>query len=253
MEKRLPFVCVALGCALGGLAACSDKKESTFPEETVDTGFVSPPGSFAVDAGRDAGDGGKIECKPGVADTYVPAWTAPTAAAACSAADLAAYYETCIASLGADGGATACEAWRTDAAHGTCAACIEPADGSGPIQWHRDRYYQTLNVAGCIAIQQAALGAGDCGGVYHAAVQCKRDACDACFDTEGATFKDFQACQSAAGSLDACASYESAVGTACAGYKDAGSPALECFPRGGEGQAAHFVRVMGITCGATRE
>ena len=133
-----------------------------------------------------------------------------------------------------------------------CAACIEATDQSGPIQWHDvgadARLYFTVNVAGCLAIEQGTTGASDCGGSYNAAVQCSRSSCEKCLAT-GGTFTQFSNCQKDVQSQGVCKSYENAQSEACQGYKDAGSAALDCFPGQNEQQDAFFERVEGIFCG----
>ena len=54
-----------------------------------------------------------------------------------------------------------------------------------------------------------------------------------------------------------CASKETAVASACKGYKNAGSPALACFPMGTEpdelASTGHsetfYTRMVAVTCG----
>jgi hypothetical protein len=130
-------------------------------------------------------------------------------------------------------------------------ACAEPDDGSGPIQWQLSRKFYTLNIAGCIAVTQAAGPDPEkCGEAYNAAVQCGRESCTYCFGLPNATFNTFTECQKQVGKQGICKSYETTHAAACPGYKDAGSPTLGCFNNGGtETQEVHFTRVVSLTCG----
>lgn len=254
MEKGPAFVVAAfmLGCSATIVAACSDDGGSTFNEGTPDAASDGPTGSFNVDSGN-GGDGalpGDAEpgakCEPVIPDDYQPAWNKPTKATACAAEDLAGYYEECLGNITDAGAAGACDAWK--GAHATCSQCIETADNSGPIQWYQQRYYYTLNVAGCIAIKQDKYEATDCGGAYNAAITCERDACAGCFKTNTSSFADFRACQNAASMVGMCKSLETQQGTTCSGVKTDPATAT-CFKETSEDTKTFFTRVMGIFCG----
>ena len=92
-------------------------------------------------------------------------------------------------------------------------------------------------------------GASGCGEAYNAAVQCSRESCISCI-TEANSFPLFSECQKKVGMQGICKSYETAQSAACQGYKNAGSPALECFPKTStEAQEESFyTRVVGVTC-----
>src|SRR5213075_14370 len=156
------------------------------------------------------------KCEPTIAANYTKQWTAPTqpaASAPCATADITSYYDQCLATLGQDAGASACNTWK--AGHDSCGKCIEPTSNAGPIQWYESRYYYTINVAGCVAIKQDKYGADDCGGAYGAAVNCERDACEGCFKTGTSTFNDFRNCENAASKVGLCKSLESDQSTKC--------------------------------------
>jgi hypothetical protein len=251
MQKGRAFLWMGVSVNVVALAviACSDDSSSEFQETSADAGGSQDAGTgFIVDSSSAADGAASASCNPALPDGFAPTWNPPKKSAACSAAQLGEYYEACLTTHAADAG-DPCKTW-TDA-NASCAQCVEPADGSGPIQWHRDRYYFTLNVAGCLAIQRSELGAGQCPAAYSAAIECERASCDGCFSAANATFGDFQVCQKAA-KANTCTSYEGKVSDACgAGYSTPdGGTSYECFRQPGDAnQKDHFVRVEGIFCG----
>lgn len=228
--------------------ACSSSEDSTFEDgEQKFDATDGPISSLVPDSGLDAAKPGPSSCPPAIPAGFTPAWKAPTKAAACSPAQLKEYWAKCLADptkTEADG---SCAAWK--AANTTCGDCAEPDDKSGPIQWHLSRKYYSLNIAGCIHVQQQKAELADCGEAYNSAVQCGRESCEFCFGL-GGTFEQFRDCQRLVSSEGVCKSYESVVGTKCQGIKNAGEPTLQCF---GTGQAkdaeADFTRVVGLLCG----
>lgn len=249
MQKRFAFLSVALtvGAAVLGAVACEDAIESTFPE-LEDSGGVedSGPGFFTGDA-SDKEPTEPVECKASIPATFSPTWKPPVKAAVCELADLGTYYDACVDISDVDAGAASCAAWKQD--HGECAACLEPADNNGPIQFFHERLYYGLNVAGCLALLRDELEDGACPSKYSASIECQRASCDGCLLEEGASYDDFRSCQKEARSTG-CKSYEAAVGSTCGGglaSPDGG--AAECFPVKDEGERSHFVRVEGIFCG----
>ncbi|HVH45916.1 MAG TPA: hypothetical protein VM925_26365 [Labilithrix sp.] len=240
-------VAVAAG-ALALLAAACENSEpaSNFGEGEEDSGSSAETGTFNVDAGSIVDSIAPVSCTPSLPPTFKAAWKAPTKASACSPTQLSEYFDACLTGKAPDSG-DPCKAW-TDA-NGTCASCIEPADNSGPIQWHRDRYYHTLNLAGCLALKRNEPNEGQCPASYAASIQCQRESCDDCFRTPNATFDDFKKCQASA-KKDACASLEATVGQTCGTtYNDPDGGAYDCFNSGAEAVKLHFVRVEGIFCG----
>lgn len=248
MEKIFAVALASLTAA-GLVFACSSSDDSTFdnknPTPDADT---TETGSFNT---GDGGDGSAPkDCNPAIPASFMPQWNPPNKTAACTTAEIdgtGSYYEACLA----DPTKTAdCQAWL--AAHAACAACIEPANGSGPVQWHDTtrvkRNYVTFNVAGCIAIKSNALGPNDCGAAYNAAVECGRQSCDKCFATGGSQ-DDFVACEQAVSTQGICKSYQTQQSQTCAGIKDAGAPSLDCFKGSGETSEAFFTRLITIFCG----
>lgn len=232
-----------------GFVACSSKEESVFdvepsPSSTTDAGTVDPNGSFSDEPDADAAPS---SCPPSDASEFAPRWAPPTKpdASTCMDGDIAGYWNACLADPSAK---EACAKWTAD--HASCAACIEPTNGSGPIEWHLDRYYMTLNVGGCVALQQGDASETSCGAAYNASVQCTRSYCEGCF-AAGGTFEQFTACQKQVQADKTCDAYRTAQGQACSGYKDTGSPALACFMQDGETNEAFFKRVIGLFCGGS--
>ena len=252
LHKSRAFLSVTLtvGSLALAVAACESESGSSFNENEKDAGFADTGPGFNTDGaatGKDAQ--GPVDCNPSLPATFKPAWKAPTKSAACSTPQLGQYFDACLTNQGPDAG-NPCKTWTEDTANKACAACIEPADNTGPIQWHRDRYYYTLNVAGCLALERNEPNEGECPATYAASIQCQRDSCDGCFQTEHATFADFQKCQGNA-KQSACASYEGKIGQVCGTtYNDPDGGAFDCFRKNGDAnQKEHFVRVEGIFCG----
>ncbi len=249
MQKGRAFLSVGLTVGLLALAvaACESETGSSFDETEQDAGSTDTGPGFNTDGSSNDQDGrGPIECSPSLPNSFSPNWKPPTKSSACSQAELGEYFDACLTSHGPDAG-DPCKTW-TDA-HASCAACIEPADNSGPIQWHRDRFYYTLNVAGCLAISRDEMNPGQCPATYAASIQCQRDSCSDCFLIDNATFPDFQKCQGSA-KASACASYESKISEICGTtYNDPDGGAYDCFRQSSDAdQKQHFVRVEGIFC-----
>ena len=247
----LAALCFVTAPATFVVVACSSSDNSQFPgDPPKPDAEPDSPGSFLPDSGKADGEGGATSCSPKLPDPFTPTWTTPLESAdACSTAELKQYWDACLANAAKTEGDGTCASFK--AAHATCGACAEPVDNSGPIQWQAGRKFYTLNVAGCIALEQGGTEAGatGCGEAYNAAVQCSRQSCISCI-TEANSFPLFSECQKAVGMQGICKSYETAQSAACKGYKDAGSRALACFPTTpSESQETFFTRVVGISCG----
>jgi hypothetical protein len=200
MEKGFGFLVTLITCASVGLVvvACSDEKDtSEFGGDGVDASTDSPPvfgGSSSGGEGGTSSSGGEggtpgAKCEPVIPSNYSPSWVAPTEPASpgpCNATTVGSYYDECLATLGNADHQTRCDAWKT--ANAACGQCIEPTNNGGPIQWHRSRFYYTANIAGCIAIGQDKYSNADCGYAYGAHVNCKRDACAGCWETNSSSF-----------------------------------------------------------------
>lgn len=249
------FVLASFAAMLAGtciVMACSSKEDSEFTPPTspdAQDGPISP--LVPNDSGPDGGEGGPPgTCTAEIPATFTPAWIAPSAKDnACDADELKGYWDACLADAGKTEADGTCTAYK--AAHKKCTDCAEPVDKSGPIQWQLGRQFYTLNVAGCIAVTQAAdADGGDngCGEAYNAAVQCTRESCLTCI-TAAKSFPLFSDCQRQVGMKGICKSFEDAKITPCSGYKNMGSPALTCFPVGSEAQEPYFTRVVKTICG----
>ncbi len=247
-------LCALLIASAAGVIACEQPVESTFdPEPPKRDAAPEPevpnlqPELQQGDGG--GGEGGAVKCSPSIPANFVPTWMAPTKSTACSADDLKAYYDACLVNPGTTEADGTCTKWKAD--HADCGACAEPDTGAGPVQWHSNRKYYTLNVAGCIAIQQDKMEPESCGERYNAAVECTRQSCEACF-ASGGTFDQFRDCQKSVQGQGICKSFDNAQATACQGYKNPGEPTIACFNSGAESQEAHFLRVIGLVCNAAQ-
>ena len=229
----LAALCLAVAApAALVVVACSSSDNSEFPgEPPKPDAEPDAPGSFLPDGGGADGEGGVTSCTPKLPDPFTPSWKAPTKnTTACTAQEVSLYFTACLKAPGATEADGTCAKFKTD--HPACVACAEPDDNSGPIQWQLGRKFFALNLGGCIAVEQAGTdaGASGCGEAYSAAVQCSRQSCITCI-SEANSFPLFSECQKKVGMQGICKSYETAQGSACTGYKNAGSPALECFPK----------------------
>lgn len=252
------FGLLALFSATVVVVACSsDSDPSEFPGDPAKNDAADDsPGSFSEAGLKDAREAGPNSCTPSTPNPFTPVWKAPAkAAAACSTQDLKDYYTACLFNAGVTEGDGTCAAYK--AAHPTCAACTEPTDQGGPIQWHAGRKFYTLNVAGCIALNQAGTdaGASGCGEAYNAVIDCARQSCITCI-TEASSFPLFSNCQTDV-KQSTCKTYETARSTACGSGATAYPGALDCFPKGAETtelmgtgiSESFYTRVMAFTCG----
>jgi hypothetical protein len=113
--------------------------------------------------------------------------------------------------------------------------------------WHRARTYLTLNIAGCIAIEQNDKTEFSCGAAFQGAVTCKEKACDNCFSIDTPSFDKFSACEQQAGTV--CQSFVNSEAVSCTGLHDAGAATNACFPATGEGTIQLFARIAPLFCG----
>jgi hypothetical protein len=240
--------CIAFGVTM--IVACSGSDGSTFTNGNPDADAEPPPPPF-TDGGLDgSGETGAPQCDPAIPAAFSPSWAAPAkkpSPAACTAQEMTDYYAACLNNPDTK---AACSTFT--AAHATCAACVEPTNLAGPVQWHtvagEARKYFTINIAGCLALEQDKLGENDCGGAYNAAVQCERSSCETCLAT-GGLFSQFSSCQKSVQQEGVCNSYENVQAAACPNIKNAGQPTADCFPKVGEQVDAYSARVMAIYCG----
>ncbi len=251
MASKLSRGLVAVGSGAGLVSiavACGTEAGSSFKEAPPDAaaGFDATTGFEFDSGGRPDSSTGVSACEPKIPATFNPVWKAPTRTSACALTDLSGYYDACLTPRAADAG-DPCKAF-TDA-HASCSACVEAPDNAGPIQWHRNRLYYTLNVAGCFALTLGQNAEGQCPDAYSDSVQCQREACNGCFDSADATFGEFQKCQQRA-KEDQCKTYDTTFRSVCAPVVAASDSGVsDCQPKASENAKDHFTRVMGIFCG----
>jgi hypothetical protein len=253
MRRALALTSVAVTVGVFALAAaCSDSDPGSTFKDNPDGGDPFDGGLFNLDGSSKGPDGGAVNCDPHLPTNFAPVWTAPTKKNACTTDELAGYYDACAGNLKD----TKCLTWIAD--HKTCSDCVEVADGSGPIQPHRERLFQTLNVAGCVSL----AGKDTCAKAYDALFQCERLSCEDCLGQAGADFATFTRCEKSAES-SACADLNTKEGTACTGVKDPDGGVPSCFPTASEdadlksgvsdkvaaANRSYFLRVEGIFCG----
>lgn len=247
MERAFHLVAVLGACA--AIVACSGESGSEFEQnkQPDDPAAQAPTSPIVPPESTTPATPAAAQCSAVIPDGFKPSWLAPARQKVCSPDDLKGYYNACLADPSKK---DQCAAWTKD--HGTCTACIEPTSKSGPVQWHdsstTQRLFFTLNVAGCIALQQDKLADTDCGAAYNAAVQCGRQSCTKCLET-GGSYPEFRSCQSSVQQDGICKSYEAVMQQTCQGIKNAGQATLECFQTSTETQLDHFVRVEGFFCG----
>jgi hypothetical protein len=236
---------------LAAFLACSGSdKPSTFEggdqKESPDPSYDA--GNFFKDAGPDV-DERKEYCSPDVASTFGPTWRAPAAFGqkACTALEIDQYYQACLANL-AD--TAACTKYAQE--HAGCAKCIESKDTDttqGPVVFHLNRTYYTVNLAGCIARTLGDVSASGCGALYGGAQECRRVACEGCFEIKEPSFQKFTECQSAA-SKEVCKPYTAQWNQKCPVLRnDEGTGAAQqCFPKESTAKGA-FLAIAPLFCG----
>jgi len=245
------FVLSALLGATFVVVACSSSDASEFPgDPPKPDAEPDGPGNFLPDGGGpDSSEAGPSSCPPAAIPAgFAPAWKPPTrSATACTTVEITAYFNACLASPPTTEADGTCAKFKTD--HPMCVACAEPADNSGPIQWHQNRKFLTTNIAGCIAVAQGMPEPGKCGEAYNAAVECSRKACDFCYEV-GGTDEQYGACQGAAKMQGLCKSFDTVASSACVGYSTAGMPAVKCLKTSSaEDRAVYYPRLVGVICG----
>jgi len=213
--------------AVIAIAACGGSGgASIFPNSQDDSGAAAPPyegGSLIpnLDANADA----TFACTPAALGTYKAVWKKPATPTTneCNAQQLEDFYDKCLLEP-----LTSTDCTTFIAANGDCSTCLQSDDTDstyGPVIWHSNHAYYTLNTAGCIAIQQGDSSATSCGAAYQEIVQCEETACNAC---GAADYSEFPQCESNAGSGE-CSDYATTEGTTCgAELKDASDPGAVC-------------------------
>jgi hypothetical protein len=258
MERVLAAAFASL-VAAGLVFACSSSDDSTFtnknPEPDADT---TETGTFVNDGGNE-GSPAK-NCTATLPAAFTPTWVAPAKTpGACAPADIDGYYANCLTDPKDPG---KCDTWV--AANTTCANCIEPKNGAGPVQWHeymgRKRTYVTFNIGGCVALEQGATTADSCGAALNGETDCEHAACDACYPT-GGTDSEFLkcecdalggafdpssgACKIQAGVQAQCTTYHNTRAQKCPSLTDGGT--AQCLPS--NPADAYLKSLIKIFCG----
>jgi hypothetical protein len=264
MRKALAVVLASL-MSVASVVACSASDSSQFGGTNPNPDAAIPEsGGFGGDSG-DSGvtPPGPPQCTPGQATGFSPTWTPPSKSAACSTADIAAYYDACLADTAQR---PDCDMYTADATHKACVGCIEAAGGAGPIEWHDTggitHHDFIVNFPGCVALE-LGVAADGCGAAWHAQLDCERASCDMCFasnggpndirlclcSAEGGTLDPNGACHVSTMATAPCTSYLKTRVQKCAGAMDAGAPSLQCFPMSGEAGPDYVKRLIAVTCG----
>jgi hypothetical protein len=215
----------------GALVACSGSTvdaPSTFVDPAPDAG--PPPSSDGPTLAQNLPDAGPSDasCPPTtVPASFTPTWRPPNAqhSGACSAQQMSDFYDACLTP---PVDPATCAAYTQK--NGTCAACLatdDTATSLGPVIWHQQRTFFTINVAGCIANEQADTSKTSCGAAYQGLLECKEVACNTCFSTPGATFHAFSVCENQA--APECTSFADTMHTTCGDAIHDGG-ASRCLP-----------------------
>jgi len=229
-------------------AACSSSGDSsTFHQQDPDSGTdnSTPPGSLGTtDAGQDAGPG---SCSPAMLASYTPVWAPPkVTAGACTDQEIADAYDACFAP---PIDPAKCSTYKS--AHASCATCVssDSKDAThGPLVWQRGTAYFTVNVSGCLAIEQGNKADGSCAAAFDAAVECKRASCDSCGQNGNLDFMKLSTCESAAGKSGVCQMLGTTEGNTCGDLLAPDASTAKCFEASGETTRDLFLRVAPLFC-----
>lgn len=249
----LSIAAALTGLFAGSVVACSGgADQSLFNGGAADSGASSNPNTDAGTffPGDDQADDGGVApaCAPITSGTFSPNWKKPSAFAqgACSTAQMDGFYSACL-SPPVD--KATCEAFVK--ANGACATCLQSQETDatqGPVIWHADNAYYTMNIAGCIANEQKDLSPTGCGASYQALLECRESACTACFSHGSGSFTNFIACEQQA--AQPCAPFSTAMHNACGdSIHDAGSPASICVPPSSTSSLDVYKRIAPLFCG----
>jgi hypothetical protein len=249
MRSLVASVAVAAVPVALSLCACSGAAPGNIFATPPDSG--PPPvaddgGVFATTP--DAGASTPAECDPASTASFVPDWQTPEAwnQGACTAAQISGFYAAC---LNPPITATACQAFVQSS--GSCSSCLQSQETdatSSAIVWHEQMKYWTVNVAGCIADALDDPGGTGCGAAYGAAIACRQDSCNACWEAQGttATFQDFSDCETLAGSTT-CQTYAEAVPDKCGDISK--TAASVCMPSSSATAQQAYMQIAPLFCG----
>lgn len=241
------YACLVLMMGVGvSVYACSSEETSTFDEKNPTADSGPPPGTF-VDGGSTEGglDAGTFVCTAKIPDPFTAGWTPPQKRSGCATLqEISDYVAACAVDLNAK---EQCAAFR--AAHADCTACLEPADGSGPFQWGKDRKVVRANIGGCVGLAQNDVTEDGCGFAYATSVQCQRESCDYCLDYQTLSSSDLSKCQNSAKQQGICASRENLVKNKCQGLSGADASTAACVPTSSaEPPGTYYPRLAAVFC-----
>lgn len=253
MRLLVAFVALASVPVALVLCGCSGTSQGNiFPDLVPEAG---PPSVDNGDAASliGSGDAGSssatpAECNPVSVSSFQPDWQTPETwkQGVCTATQISGFYSAC---LNPPISAAACQAFVQ--ANGSCAPCLQSQDTdatSAAVVWHEQMKYWTVNVAGCIAEAMGDPSGTGCGAAYGAAIACRQDSCNACWEGLGttATFQQFSDCETLAGGTT-CQTYASAVPTKCG---DLGkTTASVCMPSSSATAQDAYMLVAPLFCG----
>lgn len=246
------FSCAA--CVAGALlVGCSGAGVNVFPNPT-DQDSGGPPPSEQNEAGSFEFDGSLLHeasasvCDPQSVSGFQPQWVPPQPwkQNVCSSQQIAGYYAACLTPPIS---VSTCDAFVS--ANAACAACVATADtapAAGAVVWHEHDAYWTVNVAGCIARATGNPSGTGCGATYAAAIACRQQSCNACWEglSSTTTFAQFSTCEEEAGA-STCATFADAVPTACGNL--AQGPGSVCMPPSGSTAQEAYMQIAPLFCG----
>jgi hypothetical protein len=239
---------VVIAGTAGAVVACSASDASTFHDQNADTGqdTTVPSGTLgSADAGLDAN--ADASCAPALLASYTPMWAPPKVApGACTDQEIADAFDACFAP---PIDPAKCATYKSG--HATCATCVASDDkesAHGPLVWQRGGLYFTVNVAGCLAIEQGSTAADSCAATFEAAVDCKRTACDSCGSTGAVNFQSLSLCEVAAGKMGVCQMLGQKEGNTCGDLLAADAATARCFEAKGESTRDLYLRIAPLFC-----
>ena len=249
---RALLAIVPMAAALS-LCACSGTAPANiFTQSPVEAGAPSVNNGDAgnlvggpVEAGT---TGTPAECNPSAVSAFQPAWQPPEPwkQNVCTGAQISGFYTSCLTPPISE---AACNAFVQQNAK--CAPCLQSQDTdatAAAIVWHEQMQYWTVNVAGCIAQATGDATASGCGASYSAAISCRQQSCNACWQAQGqsATFQQFSDCESLAGATT-CQSYAQDVPTKCGNL--AMTAASVCMPSSSATAEDAYMQIAPLFCG----
>jgi hypothetical protein len=251
----VPYV-AQCACVVFPFIACSTNSTGGAPSDagtgaSVVDGGRRPDARAATDDDAAATEDAAPPTCPTPAS--VSGWTPPSYHRAtgakqgkCSPDLIDAYWNDCR-----DPSATkqSCAKWgaQADAAHKTCAQCIESGSAStkyGPLIFYSN--VVTANLAGCIELEDPVNGLG-CATLIQQKDACVHAACDTvCAVTDDASFQAWGQCDDAA-LAGACKAYVDKASACADAEQDAGT-ATACFG-GDTGFRDYYDAIVPVFCG----